>query len=574
MLRAIQFCLRGFARTLVRFGRARDGNIAITFALSLIPLLAFVGAAVDFSRANSMKASLQAALDATALMASKNAASIASTQLQTDAQSYFLALFTRPEAKNIRITASYSNDGGSSVLVSGAVDMDTDFMAIIGYKTITVVGTSTTKWGSSRLRVALVLDTTGSMAADGKIDALKTATKNLLTQLQSAASVDGDVYVSIIPFSKNVNLGSGNSAATWIDWTDWDSEPAILKTSKPSNWSSIGPGDACPFATSNYGFRCTTGPTNDSPTTNTIPSSGAYSGYICPDVDSGSKDSDKIGIYYNGCYNSVPTTTVTTRTICSGSQSCSCGSLSNCSCTGSYSSKVCKQTTTTVGDPQTHTWIKNAHSTWNGCVTDRGTAAAPSQDYDRLVTAPDSSIVATLFPAEQNSYCSSAISGQNFDWTAMKTQVDNLNPLGATNQPIGLVWGWQSLVGGGPLTMPAKTAGYTYTDVIILLSDGLNTLDRWYGNGSSTNTSVDARMYDSNGNGTCANINAAKITVYAIQVNTGGDATSKLLQNCAGTGDPKKFPDPDKFFLLTSASQIITTFDVIGTNLTQLRVAK
>ncbi len=208
---SIQFCLRGFTRTLVRFGRARDGNIAITFALTLIPLLAFVGAAVDFSRANSMKASLQAALDSTALMASKNAASISSTQLQTDAQAYFLALFTRPEAKNIKVTASYSNDGGSSVLISGTVDMDTEFMAILGYKTITVAGTSTTKWGSSRLRVALVLDTTGSMASDGKIDALKTATKNLLTQLQSAASTDGDVYVSIIPFSKNVNLGSGNS---------------------------------------------------------------------------------------------------------------------------------------------------------------------------------------------------------------------------------------------------------------------------------------------------------------------------------------------------------------------------
>ena len=64
--------------------------------------------------------------------------------------------------------------------------------------------------------------------------------------------------------------------------------------------------------------------------------------------------------------------------------------------------------------------------------------------------------------------------------------VDNLYPLGATNQPIGLVWGWQSLVGGGPLTAPAKDSNYTYNEVIVLMSDGLNTLDRWYGNGSTT----------------------------------------------------------------------------------------
>ena len=296
---------------MARFARARDGNVAITFALALIPMLAFVGAAVDFSRANSIKASMQAALDSTALMVSKNAASLTSEQIQSSAQSYFLALFTRPEAKNVKFTTSYSTSGGSSVVVNGSADMDTDFMAILGYKTITVTGTSTAKWGSTRLRVALVLDTTGSMASDGKIDALKTATKNLLTQLQGAATTNGDVYVSIIPFSKNVNLDPSNYAGNWIDWTDWESEPAILKTSKPSNWSSIGPGDTCPFTSSSYGFRCSAGPANGSSTTSTIPSSGSYSGYICPDVDGGNKDSTKIGIYYNGCYNSVPTTTTT-----------------------------------------------------------------------------------------------------------------------------------------------------------------------------------------------------------------------------------------------------------------------
>ena len=41
---------------------------------------------------------------------------------------------------------------------------------------MTVASSSTVKWGSSRLRVALVLDNTGSMADSGKIAALKTAT--------------------------------------------------------------------------------------------------------------------------------------------------------------------------------------------------------------------------------------------------------------------------------------------------------------------------------------------------------------------------------------------------------------
>jgi hypothetical protein len=134
---------------------------------------------------------------------------------------------------------------------------------------------------------------------------------------------------------------------------------------------------------------------------------------------------------------------------------------------------------------------------------------------------------------------------------------------GNTNQPIGLQWGWQSLVGGGPFSVPAMDPNYVYTQVIILLSDGLNTQDRWY----TDQSSIDKRMYDpATGKGTCANIKAAGVQIYTIQVNTGGDPTSTLLQACA--------TDSSKFFLLTSADQILATFQSIGTNLTKLRVAQ
>jgi hypothetical protein len=122
-------------------------------------------------------------------------------------------------------------------------------------------------------------------------------------------------------------------------------------------------------------------------------------------------------------------------------------------------------------------------------------------------------------------------------------------------------------VGGGPYpTPPAIDPNYQYKQVIILLTDGLNTQDRWY----TTDTQIDARQKL-----TCDNINAAGITLYTVQVNTAGDPTSTLLQNCAGKGDnPKKYPDPDKFFLLTSSTQIVTTFNQIATNLANLYLAK
>lgn len=554
------------ARAAARFARARDGNVAITFAIAVVPLIAFVGAAVDYSRGNSVRSSLQGALDSTALMLSRDAATLSNTELQAKADSYFKAMFTRSDVKNIKVTASYNASGGSNVVVSGSADMPTEFMKVLGYDTMTIAGSSTAKWGSSRLRVALVLDTTGSMNSDGKISALKSATKSLLTQLQSAATNNGDVYVSIIPFSRNVNVGSNNYSASWIDWTEWQSAPAYMTTwlansSNLATWEQTGPGDACPFGNTwsgtTTGFYCTGSPTNGASTVQNVPSSGSYSGYICPSIDYGSKDSTKNGLYYNGCYNSVSAT----RTISTGS-SASCGTAVNCSCSGKNNNKVCTQSY------YTHTWIANAKSTWTGCVTDRGSSTAPgtTAGNDQTSLAPTTGDTTTLFPARQDSYCPSEAMGLSYNWTDMTTAVNALTPNGSTNQPIGLAMGWHSLLGNGPFAMPAKDSNYTYNEVIVLLSDGLNTQDRWYGNGSSTSTSVDYRMYDSTGKGTCANIKASGVTIYTIQVNTGGDPTSTLLRNCASS--------TDKFFLSTSASGITSAFNQIGTALTQLRVAK
>ncbi|MEJ2379011.1 MAG: VWA domain-containing protein, partial [Pseudolabrys sp.] len=92
---------------------------------------------------------------------------------------------------------------------------------------------------------------------------------------------------------------------------------------------------------------------------------------------------------------------------------------------------------------------------------------------------------------------------------------------------------------------------------IVLLTDGLNTENRW----STDQATIDARTQK-----VCDNIKAAGITLYTIQVDTGGDPTSTLLQNCAS--------DSSKFYLLTKADQILSTFNDIGSQLTKLRIAK
>ncbi len=207
-----------FRRTLSAFRVAQAGNVAITFAFASLPIIGFVGAAVDYSRANSVKAAMQTALDATALMLSKEAASDTEDQLKTNATKYFKALFTAEEAKDIDVKVTYSTTGGSNIKVEATAALDAKFVRVLGYETFHVGASSVARWGITRLRVALVLDNTGSMSDDGKMPALKTATQNLLDQLQTAETTPGDVYVSIVPFVKDVNLGKSNFAADWIYW--------------------------------------------------------------------------------------------------------------------------------------------------------------------------------------------------------------------------------------------------------------------------------------------------------------------------------------------------------------------
>src|SRR4030088_975686 len=83
-----------------QFGSAQGGNTVVTFALAFIPLVGLTGAAVDYSRANSLQTSMQAAADTTALMVAQGAATQTSTALQTSASTYYRALFTRTEVSN------------------------------------------------------------------------------------------------------------------------------------------------------------------------------------------------------------------------------------------------------------------------------------------------------------------------------------------------------------------------------------------------------------------------------------------------------------------------------------------
>jgi Flp pilus assembly protein TadG len=205
----------------------RDGNVAVIFALAMLPIFAFIGAAIDYSRVNTARSAMQSALDSTALMLSRDLSqgTITSTQINTTAQNYFSALYTNKDASSFSVSATYtaaSSGQASTIAVNGSASIPTDFMKLVGLPSVNFSASSTTSWGANLLRVALVLDNTGSMSSSNKIGALQTAAKNLVSQLSALAQNNGDVMISVVPFEIDVNVGTSNVGASWLRWDRWD----------------------------------------------------------------------------------------------------------------------------------------------------------------------------------------------------------------------------------------------------------------------------------------------------------------------------------------------------------------
>ena len=206
---------------LSRFLADRRGGVAPIFALGLIPVIGIMGAAVDYSRGNAARTAMQSTLDATALMLSKDAATMTPAQIQSKASAYFTAQFNRPEVANVQVTALLSSPqaGSFTLNVTSSGSVPTTFTKLLGHDTIDFSSSADVKWGIKRLEIALALDNTGSMAQSGKLTQLKSAAHNLLTTLQTAAKKLGDVKVAIIPFDTSVNIGTGYKDQFWIDYT-------------------------------------------------------------------------------------------------------------------------------------------------------------------------------------------------------------------------------------------------------------------------------------------------------------------------------------------------------------------
>ncbi len=173
--------------TLRSYGRDRKGNVAIIFALSLIPAVFLVGMALDFYRAMQRRSQLDAAADAGAL-----AAVTPSMMMQSDAAALTAATnIFNAEASAMSgvsnttptVTITPSNGGLTrTALVSYNAWSINNFPNVLGQSNWTISGSSTaTATAAPNINFYLLLDNSPSMdlpATSAGITAMINATQN------------------------------------------------------------------------------------------------------------------------------------------------------------------------------------------------------------------------------------------------------------------------------------------------------------------------------------------------------------------------------------------------------------
>lgn len=499
-----------FARRLVERARNNAGNVALIFALALVPIVLAGGAAVDYARAFVVQQRLSAALDATALALG------ATTETDPDklsqmAQDYFNANYPAAEIGvpgNLQFTIN-----NTVVSMSATAELDTTLMHVVGITKMDVAAAVEVTKEKNAMEVVLVLDNTGSMGSGGKIEALREASSNLVEIMFGDDQTPDNLKFGLVPFSASVNVGSQYLNSGWIDVNAQSSVHGIQFENGTGNvldqydkitnksWNGCIDARPAPYDTDD------TPPDAGNPDTLWVP----YFAPDEPDWQAASANGYWYGNSYLGDEVSNGNTDVDFR-----------------------QRRLPKYENEWVNSDGPHFNCKN-------------------QPLQSLTNSK-----ATILAA-----------------------VNAMNAAGSTVIPIGLAWGWRVISPGEPFTEGASYEDEEVKKVIILLTDGRNDIGAlnnhnrsWYngygyvGQGRLGTTDPSAAYNELNSRTAqlCENIKSAGMLVFTITFQVGNATIQNLMRDCAS--------DPGKYFNSPSNSELQTTFETIGTELSKLRISK
>ena len=498
-----------------RFWSDRRGSYTATFGLLGAMLVTAAGGTTDMMRFLDTRARLQDAVDGAALYAaSRHKNDEQNGNSDTAIASHYLT--NSFDGKFGSIGTVLTSTSGNTLTVTASASVDTYFLKIINLPTLAATVVSTATWSSSSLEIALVLDNTGSMADDGKMDALKSAASSMIDTLSAKASSNYTIKFSLVPFSNFVNVGSANASAAWIDqgatqrssyYDTYFSEHAdrmAIFTKLGKTWPGCVETRPSPYDVDD------TAPSTATPDTLFVPA-------LHPDEpDSG---------YYiaNDYLNDQSSSDSVTRM--------------------KYKKKY-----------DNPTGIDFSNSTL----------------YSNYRVPKGPQFMCDVKPIQRltNNY------------TSLKSQISAMVAAGSTNVPEGIAWGWRTLSPRGPFSDGLSYSDRNNAKIMVLLTDGTNSINTFptslggaYSSwgypmsnrlGSSAGTNLRSGL-DAKTRSACDKVKASGVKIYSIGLMIDDNSGQTLLSDCS-SGSNYYYNSP-------SASHLQSVFDDIAKKISKLRIS-
>lgn len=194
-----------------KFSRDLRGQVAILFALSVIPIVAVAGFAIDFQQTVKRKAKVQLVLDSAVLAAARVKQTGASNdeikealQKFMDAQIVGLGGLACDPAT---VTVSEADEEIDATMLC---EQTTYLMKVVGQKEMPFRVTSGSEYGIDKVDVAFMFDVSGSMNSSSRLTNLKAAAEEAIDVLLpegASAELIEDTRLAMVSYNSMVDAG-------------------------------------------------------------------------------------------------------------------------------------------------------------------------------------------------------------------------------------------------------------------------------------------------------------------------------------------------------------------------------
>ncbi len=634
-----------------RFLGDKRGNFVMMTAAAIVPIMGGLALAVDYAEMSRQRQLTLNALDAAGVATARRFVEGATeAQLKSYAESFFKANLGAVDPKNATLHVTLPNDmqhGGGTVRLTADLKYQPYFLpaftSMIGGNEAGAAKLNFNAYSEVQLKnsleVALVLDNSGSMDYNGsgsgkkRITLLKDAAKQLVDSLAATAGqikqVDKPVQFAVVPFAASVNVGPQHANAAWMDtegrspvhhenfnWASMTGNTRVelsggIYVKKGAGWGTDENTPATRFSLYRDMKRITgteqvkTGTTWGCVSWNRWGQCNGYGNVdVYDDVPVHGKLAD-----WAGCVETRP-------------------HPYNTNDAAPVAGTPATLFVPMFAPDETDNRDGSNRRAWTWIGDDSGSSNNSTRQRNMTKYFKAQPQGTPLFTGDEgpNQSCTTNPITPLADVTTtegkklIKDAIDAMAPLGGTNVPEGIAWGWRTVSGGAPFSEGRPDSENGVDKIVIVLTDGENTYytpnslgyNNLAGNQSiysafgytgitqsggtatrlfmGTDSNVSNSGYDNDNYGkalnqqmaaTCANAKTAGVIMMtvALDLSTSDNAQKAQiegLKSCASDSrfrkdktDPSK---PAKLFWNTTGGNLEQTFKEIADELSNLRI--